>query len=382
LFLYTFNNFTRRVAAATVAVALAAGQVGACVPGTTLLQYLQDPQAPTNSFLGFSVAMMGSDIVAGSPFGFIGNGKAALYSGKTGLKLKEYSNPSADLDGFGRVVTVVGSDVYVSAPYGDTPVSNSGAVHAYVGKTGAFKFTLSNPTPNIDDQFGAAVAASPAHVFVAAPSDDADGASAGIVHVYTKKGEFVASIHNPQVTSTSFGSSLAVVGKYLYVGAPGGTPRVFRFDLKTRAQVGQPLTGAMTSQFGHAMATTGKALVVGAPGAAAGVGEAHLFNAEGTLLQKLVNFFPSSGAQFGQAVAISSKRILVGAAGVDTATGRAFEYSASGQFLGVIDNPFPDTNDNFGYSVALDKTNRVLISAPGEDIMGTNTGIVYTIQGY
>jgi len=372
-------------AAASAALTLGAGpRAQACLPGATVINYITNYPAKDTETLGISMALLGSDIVASMPDNLVGVGNGAFFSAKTGVKLADYINPTPVAgDYFGYSVAAAKTDVAFGAPFDDAGGLNTGSVHVYAGKTGAFKFTIPNQTPNASDGFGSSVATNGTNWYVGAPFDDADGTEAGIVHVFGPTGAFLSSIHNPVPgLIDDFGFSLAISGNSLFVGAVGPIPQVYQFDVKTGAFIRTYLNpGTADNKFGHRIAANGKFVVVSAPEddkAGPDSGAAYLFNSTtGALIRELPNFTPTDGAMFGFSVSMTVKRILVG-----SLLGAQEYATATGQLVGNFTHPFGKPDTAFGYAVMLNKANNVIISAPGDNVAAPAAGAIYMMKGF
>jgi len=359
------------------------------VPGSTLINYIVNPGAQDEEVLGYGMGFFGNDIVGGMSDNNTGPGKAALFSAKTGLKLVNYNNPTpAAGDNFGLEIASNKTDVAIAAYKDDVQASDSGSVHVFTGKTGAFRFTIGNYSPTTGDGFGYSVAASGTNWFIGAPFEDDTSRDAGKVYLASgADGVKITEVLNPDPTVVDyFGYSIAVAGNWLFVGAPSTTnARVYQFDLKTLGFIREYISpGSAGDGFGTKVVATAKGLVVGAPyedKVVTNGGAAYLFNpATGLLIREISNFSPIAQSHFGFSAAISTKRILIGGMRDNVS-----EYSAStAQYLGSFTNPFPTAafEDIFGLTVALDKTNRAIISAPGESVSAKFAGAIYIMKGY
>ncbi len=128
-----------------------------------------------------------------------------------------------------------------------------------------------------------------------------------------------------------FGASVAFDGPYTVVGAPvaawsGHTDAGLACVLNTNtgalvATLKSP-TPATDDEFGSSVAISGSTVVVGAPGRPGYTdqpGSAFVFDAaSGKLLQTLNNSAPAVGDEFGCSVAISGSTIVVGASRTST----------------------------------------------------------------
>jgi hypothetical protein len=134
--------------------------------------------------------------------------------------------------------------------------------------------------------------------------------------------------------------------------------------------------------FGVAVAGLGRdRVLIGAYGGATNVGAAYLFRTDGVLLTTFTNPTPAAGDVFGYRVAaVGSDRVLIGAYGDDTGAaqaGAAYLFNTNGTLLTTFTNPAPAVNDNFGWAVAVVGSDRVLISAYGDDTGASGAGAAY-----
>lgn len=153
-----------------------------------------------------------------------------------------------------------------------------------------------------------------------------------------------------------------------------------------------PSTNAQSNvRQGSSVAVDGGIAVIGVPFDSVGsrtAGTVKVYDvATGTLLHTLLNPNPSAGEYFGRAVAISGSRIVVGAdwdkGGTNvtgSAIGAAYLYDLAGAAPSVailtLTNPTPASSDLFGFAVAISGS-RVVITAPGDDTDGTDSGIAH-----
>ncbi len=158
---------------------------------------------------------------------------------------------------------------------------------------------LAVPDLGAGDQFGTAVAASPDLIAVGAPGDDREGSEAGAVHVFVPAGagwdEQGVLVGPDARTGDHFGSSLALAGDLLAVGAPGrdldgswaGAVYVYRRDADAWTPVATLVAPDATAgaRFGTSVAFLDPdRLTVGASGHdgdQSGAGAAYLFQREG-----------------------------------------------------------------------------------------------------
>jgi len=143
--------------------------------------------------------------------------------------------------------------------------------------------------------------------------------------------------------------------------------------------------------FGWAMAPLGSdRILVGAPYAGNAdfntysLGEAYLFNTNGTLLNTFTNPTPESGDLFGSAIATIGNDLILIAAYSDNAAadsaGVIHLYSPNGALLNTITNPQPTENAKFGYSLAVVGNDRFVAGAPGDSFTPASVGVAYLMN--
>jgi hypothetical protein len=118
-----------------------------------------------------------------------------------------------------------------------------------------------------------------------------------------------------------FGTSLAINGNWMAVGAPEGAGQVTLFEKRSGRWVeAGTLTnpGALGDQFGKSVALSGSILLVGAPGADSARGTALIYrrNADGAWAPVgTLGRGASAGDRFGYAITLENDAALVGAPG-------------------------------------------------------------------
>lgn len=253
----------------------------------------------------------------------------------------------------GYSVAVDGAYAVAGAPDDDTGAQNAGVAKVFSSTTGAHLWTLPNPSPDQDDEYGYQVAISGSHVVVGSPLDDTGAEHAGSVFVF-------------DVT--------------------GATPEVPLLSLNNP-------TPASGDQYGWAVAISGPLLVVGSPnddGGMANEGRVYVYDltsgTPGTPVHIINNPAPAIDDAFGFAVAISGNRVAVGASADDTGAfnaGSVYVYDLSGATptapVYTIPNPSPFSLDSFGYSVGISGT-LLVASAPFDDAGANDAGVAYVFD--
>jgi hypothetical protein len=140
--------------------------------------------------------------------------------------------------------------------------------------------------------------------------------------------------------------------------------------------------------FGYSVAAVGNdRVVVGAPNYFPGTGRAgtaYLFNSSGDLITTYTNPVPVADDAFGFSVAaVGSERVIIGAYGAaidGPKAGAAFLFNTSGTLLTIFTNPAPGVSGYLGAAVAAVGHDKVIVSAPGDDINGPHVGVAYLFQ--
>jgi Ca2+-binding RTX toxin-like protein len=203
----------------------------------SLLLTLDDPTPQADADFGHAVAGAGDvngdgspDLLVGAPGQDVEQGQAFVFSGADGSLLLTLDNPT--LDGFQFGIAVAGAGdvngdgspdllVGVRAQFGN---DNAGQGQAFVfsGADGSLLVTLDNPTPQLGDDFGFAVAGvgdvngdGIPDLLVGAPQQDVNGNS--------NQGQAVLFVSEPPVP-TCFGVPATIIGTEgndILQGTPG-----------------------------------------------------------------------------------------------------------------------------------------------------------------
>src|SRR5690606_31999815 len=131
------------------------------------------------------------------------------------------SPPSSDW--FGYSVATTRDNIVVGAMLEDSGgVENSGAVHVFDAIDGSLLFTIANPEPDEDEDFGRTVAGVGHHILVGAWRDDVNGIrDMGSAYLFDgDTGELLLEIPNPDDVPAAFGHTVASMGNNLFISAP------------------------------------------------------------------------------------------------------------------------------------------------------------------
>jgi hypothetical protein len=294
----------------------------------------------------------------------------------------------------GYSAAVDGNLAVVGSPSADVGAFNSGVVKVYDATTGGLLHTLTNPSPEQDDDlFGNSVAISGSRVVVGAHRDSSGDLYAGSAYVYDLASATptipVLTLTNPSPeVSGEFGFLVAVSGTHLVVAADGNNT-VYVYDLVSAIPAMPMLTLTNPSPdlgdgFGNAVAISDTRVVIGA--IANDTSRVYVYDLSGTTpgvpVATLNDPSSSSSASFGKAVAISGMRVVVGPYWREPEVGGAYAVydlaSASPtEPVTVLNNPNPSSfNDGFGNSVSISGM-RVVVGAAWDDAGAPYSGSAY-----
>ena len=289
-------------------------------------------------------------------------------SGDGWVEQAQITGPDAQAaDGFAAAIAVDGPTLLVT----QAPRGGSGSAHVYArGGNGSWRHTgiLTAVDAAEGDGFGSSVALSGDWAVVGAP---ATAERAGAIHVFQRAGaDWVRKARLAPADLQSgdgFGTSLALNGTQLLVGAPGRNERagvVYAYRLEDDAwtEAGQIAARGVqeNESFGTSIALTGEMAIVGAPFAGGGVGAIIGFRqgeeGEWTELGRLVAFDGSRQDGFGLAIAASGDEIWAGAPRSDDAgAAYLFERDPAGGFMGArkVRPGEAERGDGFGGTLSV-----------------------------
>ena len=313
------------------------------------------------------------------------------------------------LDFFGGAADLDQTTAIIGAALGGTSAdANQGAAYVFV-RAGPSSWSLQDD-PLIasngleDDGFGTAVAVDGNTALVGAPGKDFSGENSGEACVFARSGENWATQKNLMAddgeAGDQFGTSVALDGDYLLIGAPfggvsgskKGAAYVFKragltwsFHKKLLADIAKP-----DDEFGAAVALSGNTALVGAPkhnvgGSATHRGAAYVFVRSGDNWSQQAKLVDEDGAQddeLGISVALDGDTAIVGATGDDDVAsnaGAAFVFTRNGTDWakqGKLAAGDGKAGDALGGKVAL-FGDLALLSAPND---GKSIGAAYLFQ--
>ena len=359
--------------------------------------------------LGQSVALSGDTAVVGASGDDIGanidQGSAYVFvreEGRWKVKTKLTAADGAAGDNFGWSVSIDGSTIVVGAPNDDVSgIADAGSTYVFVGSGASWtqETALRSPGPALGDQLGWSVAISGDIAFVGVRNFSAGNGAIMRADrsgtTWTLKGFITLS-----GASSGWGSSMAGSGSTFVVGAPTynshGTAAIITV---TGPNLGDIAYGFVTSsdiasgdEFGSSVAISGNTVVVGAPGhdvgGAANQGSAYVFTGSGSTWTQQAALTASDGDAgdiFGRSVAVSGGTAVIGASGDDSDAsgdqGSAYIFTRSDTswtFQRKVVAPDAGVGDYFGHAVAA-FGETALIGAPYDRFgsSGTGEGSVY-----
>ncbi len=332
-------------------------------------------------FLGFS----GQEVLAYDPPAGRGLGLAA--GAPAPVQLFPVDGNAGDQ--FGKAVSIWGDTLVVGLPEANSSgLTNSGAVHVYTRTEGIWeKFaTLTAPDPEAEAKFGASVAIYEETIVVGEPNKGSGGANNGAAYVFARQLDDswdTGTALNPDevIPATSeFGSSVAVYGETIVVGAPEynaqrGTAIVFVSEAAGWTQqeklIAPDEDEVGGGGFGCSAAVWEDWVIVGA-NTYKGYGD-HFATGAAFGFQRVDGNWTDPGSliipagvleganHYGKSVAIWETRVVVGAPAKEDGLDKAFIFE-----LGETDWDWVATLDHentleFGSSVSL-WDDRILVS--------------------
>ena len=366
-------------------------------------QTLVASDGAANDRLGSSVALSGNTIIVGCVADDIGNnqdqGSAYVfaYNGLTWLQQsKLVATDGTPNNYFGASVDVSG-DIAVVGAYGKNSFQGSAYAFARSGATWSQQQILSPGDTVAGDFFGSSVSVNGNTMVSGASVGGSINQGAAYVFAVCTDIDQLQKLAGDGFAANgeSFGGSIAISGDTAAIGAWNrnnhtGIVRIYTHQADNNwvyAQAIAASNGNALDYFGSSVAIDGNTLVVGAPfddfAGLTDSGSIYVFIRSGNSWVEEINFTASDNAafdHFGASVAISGSTILVGAYGDDvgqnTDEGSAYVFvrTANNQWVqqgNKLTSVGGNANDAFGSSVALDG-DTALVGAPGKDLFGAN----------
>jgi hypothetical protein len=278
---------------------------------------------------GWSVAISGDVIVVGAPGDSSERGAAYVFehTGTVWTQTRKLTaSDASSFDYFGRAAAVSGANIVVGAPGADLSSMNAGAAYVFARSGNNWEETkkLLPPTPLMNGEFGAAVAADTGSIVIGSMSDEVFVFEPSGIDWSLEKQISAASVGAG--SNRTFGSAVSVDGRFVAVGAPESTQsaagRVFVLDRDkswASAELGASSAGAGDG-FGFSLGLKNRRLVVGAYQLGDNAGGAYFFEYGGEDWSgptALDGHLPAAMEYMGISVAISLDSIVVGGLGAD-----------------------------------------------------------------
>mgnify|MGYP003674657106 CR=1 FL=1 len=289
---------------------------------------------------GFARAVDISDgtVFIGEPANYHQPGMVYLFI-KDGDDWEELSQLQAS-DGeignnFGSVLSADGGQLLVGASGAN---DGNGAAYIFTGNNGNWSETAQLSLDAEETNFGSSVLLSGDHAFVGAP-DHADGIGAVVVY-RNSNGNWseVETIINPDTAGSGFGSTLAIDGMNLVVGAPerqGGNAYVFE-NTGSGWSFAATLNSQQTDErslFASTVNINGDKIFVGAPRHNSASGAVIVFtkysdSGEWMESDRLVAFDSQMRYMFGSAISFSDDKVWIGAPSADGGNGAIYQFES------------------------------------------------------
>lgn len=312
-------------------------------------------------------------------------------------------------ENFGSDVCISGNYLAVGASGHKNTASGQGAVYIYFynGSSWQFKQKILAPDAGQNEYFGGEIAMNGLTMIVGASNAKVAANTrqgAAYTFSYTLNGWiFQHKLVAPDGTTDSyFGSSIAVEGDYIVIGAAGamvsgnkkGAAYVFVWGGGTWTMQKKLFSETVMglSGFGNAVSIEGDQVLVGSQNEPYGgfsyCGLAYLFKRTGANWSLKTTFHPSAGAsdlRYGLRLALKNGYAIISASMQylgDIQPGRVYLYKLTNEgsrFLKFIDIPNPTNYDYWASDIAFDG-NTFLISSTTtyrHPQLGTETGVAY-----
>jgi hypothetical protein len=307
-----------------------------------LMQTLVDPAGQQGFSFGFSIAISGNYIIAGSINDHLGTGintgSACIfqYNGSSWVFMQKITDPTgADGDFFGYSVSISGTSAMVGSPQDDIGANanqGSACIFQFNGTSWVFEAKVSETAGSAGDRFGESVAIASNRAIVGIPWDDNGATDSGSAMAYFKivtwSGQKITS---PNTTSGDFfGRSVSAYGNEIAIGANAdmGKGLVYIYSFISfvwtlQQEINEKLV-EINDSFGRSVQLSGEYLIVGMPWDERlpddEIGGAIIYKKLGSMWQRLQYVTDPTGNDhdhFGESVSIDgvNKRFLIGAPG-------------------------------------------------------------------
>lgn len=290
-------------------------------------------------------------------------------------------------DEFGESVAVRDGRAIVGAPQGTMAGNGKAQIFDLLGDDWTSVAELTAGDAAVSDEFGYAVAVEGDVAVVTAPKKDG---SQGAAYVFTRAVDATWSQlqkleASDKAASDLFGSSVAISGDTIAIGASGATSGqgalyIFRLNTSTSQYDEEDILtaddGAASDALGTSADISGDIVVSGAPLGGTNGGAAYIWTRSATTWTQITGKLTGddlTGDDFGRSVALSGADILVGqpaesCAGLSN-LGSAFLFRRAGTTWASAYSFASTSNagaDAFGHTVAMDG-GYAAVGAPKDD---------------
>ena len=310
------------------------------------------------------------------------------------------ASDGAELDEFGKSVSISGNYAVIGALANDENGSNSGSAYVFfydgINWYQQAKLLASDGTDL--DIFGKSVSISGDYVVIGATGNDDNGSCSGSAYIFSRSDtiwtEQTKVTPSDAATENNFGCSVSISGDYAVIGALGndengthaGAAYVFYRSGTSWAQQAKLLAsdGSANDIFGKSVAIFGDYAIISA-GSVDSNGFCYIFKRTDNTWTEQAKLLASDGASqdlFGYSVSIFDNYAVMGACGDDdngSYSGSTYIFSRSETIwteqakLTASDG----TADNyFGYSVSI-FDDYIVIGAYSDDDNGISSGSAY-----
>ena len=245
--------------------------LGGSASAQPLLHTVAPPVPMTDGAFGTSLGGDGDTVLIGESGASGGVGRVLVYNSSDWSLIGELSADAGIAgEGFGQAVAIEGDIALVGASANSEVAANAGAAYLFRVSTGEQIAKLYPDSADANQYFGDTVAIQDGVAIIGAGRtfSSADG---GAVYFYdADEGTLLSSLTGPASTHGGFGSSIAIEGSTMYVGAPysdGWAGSIHMIDLQTRLFAGQihsdDTIAAGSALFGTSLAIDDGVLVIG-----------------------------------------------------------------------------------------------------------------------
>ncbi|MCD4819167.1 MAG: PKD domain-containing protein [Candidatus Cloacimonetes bacterium] len=316
---------------------------------------------------------------------------------------KLMASDGANLDLFGKSVSISGNYAVIGASADDDNGSSSGSAYIFIRSdtiwTEQAKLTASDGA--LENNFGYSVSISGDYAVIGAMGNDENGTHSGAAYVFHRNGTIWSQQAKLMASDGSahdtFGKSVAIFGDYCIISAGSVDSNGFCYIFKRSgtgwAQQAKLVASDGTSQdlFGYSVSIFDNYAVIGTCGDddnGSYSGSTYIFIRSDTTWTEQAKLTPSDGSTdnyFGYSVSIFGDYAVIGAYNDDdngNCSGSVYIFNRSDdtwhqqtKLLASNGTAF----ERFGRSVSI-SGNLVIIGADGNNNNGTNSGSAYVFQ--